>query len=178
MMGVLTVPSWKTSTWFLPASGATGCAQRRKQIGRRGVLSGVSWLPVELELVAMRLGRADELTYQLLQIALAWSHNDGQGAVAVKERRSATPGMVEAVLASVRPIPPRGAMLFSEVINHLRSALDNVVFHLVTQARHPSTARARVLRRGVGGCGSSSSERRTRSPRPPNRGRSVAPLGE
>lgn len=97
--------------------------------------SNVSWLPAELEPVAMRLGRADELAYQLGQLAFNWSRNGGDGAVEVKQVRSPTAGMVDAVVTDIRPIPPSAAMLFSEVIHHLRAALDNVVFHLVTEAR-------------------------------------------
>lgn len=95
----------------------------------------VSWLPVELEPVAMRLGRADELAYQLGQVAFSWSRNGGESAVEIKQVRSPTAGIVDAVVAGIRPIPPSAAMLFSEVIHHLRAALDNVVFHLVTAAR-------------------------------------------
>jgi hypothetical protein len=95
----------------------------------------VSWLPTELEPVAMRLGRADELIYQLGQVSMNWSRNGGDSALEVKQVRSATEGMLDAVVTSVRPVPPSAPMLFSEVVNHLRAALDNVVFHLVTSAR-------------------------------------------
>lgn len=97
--------------------------------------SKVSWLPVELEPVAMRMGRADELAHQLGQLAFNWSRNNGDGPLTIKQVRSSTAGMVDAVVVDIRPIPPNAAMLFSEVIHHLRAALDNVVFHLVTKAR-------------------------------------------
>lgn len=35
------------------------------------------------------------------------------------------------VVKSVRPVPPEASLLFSEAVNHLRAAVDNVVWHLV-----------------------------------------------
>jgi hypothetical protein len=39
------------------------------------------------------------------------------------------------VVNKVRPIPPVASMLFSEIINHLRAAIDNVMFHVVETLR-------------------------------------------
>lgn len=98
--------------------------------------SAVSWLPPELQGVVMRLGRADELTLELARLAMEWSYNGGNGTTVVKQMWSATsPGMVDAVVVSIKSVPPSAALRFSEAINHLRAALDNVVFHLVTDER-------------------------------------------
>lgn len=98
--------------------------------------SAVSWLPSDLEGAVMRLGRADELTLEIARLAMNWSYNGGNGSTVVKQVCSATnPGMVDAVVVSIKPVPPSAALRFSEAINHLRAALDNVVFHLVTDAR-------------------------------------------
>jgi hypothetical protein len=96
--------------------------------------SALSWLPAELAHVALRLGRADELEYQLGRVAFMWSSGDG-GPLTLEQVRGSTPGTVNAVIAGIRPIPPIASMLFSEAVNHLRAVLDNVVFHLVTEER-------------------------------------------
>jgi len=44
-------------------------------------------------------------------------------------------GLIDVVVESVRPIPPVVSMLFSEVLNHLRAAIDNVMFHVVESLR-------------------------------------------
>ena len=38
-------------------------------------------------------------------------------------------------LTMVRPIPPIVELLFSEIVNHLRSAIDNVVYYMVESMR-------------------------------------------
>jgi hypothetical protein len=57
-----------------------------------------------------------------------------RGPLTLEQVHGSAPGTVDAVVTALRPIPPVAALLFSEAINHLRAALDNVVFHLVTSA--------------------------------------------
>ncbi len=97
----------------------------------QGVLN---WLPADLAHVALRLGRADELEYQLGRVAFKWSSGRG-GPLTLEQVHGSTPDTVDAVVAGVRPIPPIASMFFSEAINHLRAVLDNVVFHLVAEER-------------------------------------------
>lgn len=79
----------------------------------------------------MRLARADRLAYELGEVALAWSRGpDDQGAMSLRQVER-TPGFYDVEVASIRPVPPVAAMLFSEAVHHLRSAVDNVVFHMV-----------------------------------------------
>jgi len=92
--------------------------------------SALDWLPAELVPVALRLARADELEYQLGWECLYWSLH----ALEMKQVRRAN-GLIDVVVERVRPIPPLISMLFSEVINHLRAAIDNVVFHIVESLR-------------------------------------------
>lgn len=78
--------------------------------------------------MAMRLARADELAYELAEAALAWSRGpDDTGAQAIRQVER-TPGFYDVEVTSIRPVPPIAAMLFSEAVHHLRSAIDNVVF--------------------------------------------------
>lgn len=84
------------------------------------------WLPDELEPVAFRLARADECAYEIGDLISAWSSNDP-----VRMHEEACDGMLLAKVDSIRPIPPRIAMLFSEAINHIRASIDNVVWYLV-----------------------------------------------
>jgi hypothetical protein len=92
--------------------------------------SVLDWLPAELAPVALRLARADKLEYQLGWECLNWSLH----ALEMKQVRRAD-GLIDVVVERVRPIPPQISMLFSEVINHLRAAIDNVVFHVVESLR-------------------------------------------
>ncbi|QRY50495.1 hypothetical protein [Mycolicibacterium septicum] len=92
--------------------------------------SALDWLPGDLAPVALRLARADELQYELAQLCLEWSRN----AVEFEQVRNPR-GLLDAVVSSVRPPPPAIMMLISEAVNHLRAAIDNVVFYLVEQAR-------------------------------------------
>jgi len=92
--------------------------------------SALDWLPTELASVTLRLARADELEYQLGWECLNWSLH----ALEMKQVRRAD-GLIDVVVERVRPIPPVVSMLFSEVINHLRAAIDNVMFHLVESLR-------------------------------------------
>lgn len=85
-----------------------------------------AWLPPELAPVALRLARADELEYQLGWECLDWSlHALEMKQIRRPDRR------LNVVVTAVRPIPPVVSMLFSEIINHLRAAVDNVMFHVV-----------------------------------------------
>jgi hypothetical protein len=91
----------------------------------------VNWLPEALHPVVMRLARADHLAYELGVVALAWSRGpDDQGALRLRQVER-TPGFYDVEVASIRPVPPVAAMLFSEAVHHLRSAVDNVVFHML-----------------------------------------------
>lgn len=104
-------------------------------------MSGIDWLPEELHTVAMRLARADELAYRLAEVGLAWSRGpDDEGALTIQQVER-TPGFYDVEVSSIRPVPPIAAMLFSEAIHHLRSAVDNVVFYLATREHgQPLTA--------------------------------------
>lgn len=88
-----------------------------------------SWLPAPLDSVALRLARADQLAYQIGDLAAEWSWN---GPIAIAEYRRGN--SMELRVRSIRPIPPIASLMFSEAVNHLRAALDNVVWHLVAQA--------------------------------------------
>lgn len=92
--------------------------------------SALDWLPAELTPVAMRLARADELQYELAYLCLNWSRR----ALKFEQVRSAD-GLLSLVVSAIRPVPPEIPMLISEIVNHLRAAIDNVVFFLVEQAR-------------------------------------------
>jgi hypothetical protein len=88
------------------------------------------WLPRGLAPVALRLARADELQYQLGRHCLDWSANALELSQALR-----SDGLLNVVVERVRPIPPLVELLFSKVINHLRAAIDNVVYFLVEEAR-------------------------------------------
>lgn len=88
----------------------------------------LQWLPKDLEAVALRLARADECAFKIGGLASKWS---ADGPLDLEQiRRNNT---VQMVVKSVRPVPPEASLLFSESINHLRSAIDNVVWYLVEQ---------------------------------------------
>lgn len=78
----------------------------------------------------MRLARADELQYELAMLCLEWSRR----ALDFDQVRT-DDGLLSLVVSAIRPIPPAIPMLISEAVNHLRAAIDNVVFYLVEQAR-------------------------------------------
>lgn len=92
--------------------------------------SALDWLPSELMPVALRLARADKMEYELGKLCLNWSRN----ALDFEQVRNAD-GLLDLVVSAIRPIPPAIPMLISEIANHLRAAIDNVVFYLVEQAR-------------------------------------------
>lgn len=92
----------------------------------------LDWFPESLYPVAIRVARADECAYEMARLAGQWSF-DGPLEL-VQYRRE---GRFRTVVKAIRPIPPRISLLFSEAVNHLRAALDNVVWHLVDQAHGP-----------------------------------------
>ena len=88
------------------------------------------WLPHELAYVALRLARADEPQEHLGWACLDWSMN----ALELKQIRRPD-GLLDVLVDHVRPIPPIVELLFSEIVNHLRAAIDNVVYYMVENAR-------------------------------------------
>jgi hypothetical protein len=92
--------------------------------------TALDWLPAELAPVALRLSRADELEYQLGWECQNWSLH----ALEMKQVRWPD-GLLDVGVAAVRLMPPVVLMLFSEVINHLRAAIDNVMLYVV-ESRH------------------------------------------
>jgi hypothetical protein len=102
----------------------------------------VDWLPEELYPVAMRLARADELAYALAEAALSWSGGDDDEGALDLTQFERTVGKMSLEVTAIRPVPPMAGLLFSEAIHHLRAAVDNVVFYLVTKERNePLTPR-------------------------------------
>lgn len=90
----------------------------------------MNWLPGELHPVAMRLARADAAAEELSHLALAWSRGPGDAGAITLRQVERTPGTYDVEIASIRPVPPLAAMLFSETVHHLRSAVDNAVFYV------------------------------------------------
>ncbi len=89
---------------------------------------GLRWLPEDLDPVALRLARADECAFKIGDLASKWS---ADGPLDFEQiRRGNT---VQMVLKSLRPVPAEASLLFSEAINHLRAAIDNVIWYLVEQ---------------------------------------------
>lgn len=91
-----------------------------------------SWLPSELEPVALRLARADECAFEIGDLISRWSL---EGPLELEQVRCGIEA--ETILKSVRPVPPRASLLFSEAINHLRATMDNVVWYLVEKEHGP-----------------------------------------
>lgn len=99
------------------------------------------WLPRELAYVALRVARADELQEHLARACLNWSGN----ALELKQIRRPD-GLFNVVVDHIRPIPPVVELLFSEIVNHLRSAIDNVVYYMVELLRgSPLTVGAHLV---------------------------------
>ena len=90
----------------------------------------MSWIPIGLEDVALRLARADEATYEIIQLSIDWARAGETGPILVRQAE-VEPGILELVVDKVRPVPPLIGLLFSEAIHHLRAAIDNTVFYLV-----------------------------------------------
>lgn len=98
--------------------------------------NGLEWLPPDLYPVALRVARADECAYAIGELAAEWSF---EGPIDLAQVRSGDRFTTR--VGSIRPVPPRISVLFSEAVNHLRAALDNVVWHLVVQAQGLVTGR-------------------------------------
>ena len=88
----------------------------------------LKWLPDELEAVALRLARADECAFKIGDLISQWSLDEPMDLEQVR-----CGDTVQLVVKAVRPVPPEASLLFSEAVNHLRAAIDNVVWHLVEQ---------------------------------------------
>lgn len=69
------------------------------------------WLPDALAPVAARLGRADELEYQLGMAAFNWSRGE---PLRLKQIRNDDGVTADVVVTGLRPIPPVIAMQSSE----------------------------------------------------------------
>lgn len=107
-------------------------------------MSAVDWLPEELHPVAMRLARADQLAFDLAETALAWSRGpDDEGPLSLRQV-GRSPGYLDVEVTAISPVPPIAAMLFSEAIHHLRSAIDNVVFYMVEKGRGSPLTRSKA----------------------------------
>jgi len=87
-----------------------------------------TWLPEGLEPVALRLARADECAFKIGDLTSKWS---ADGPLELEQVRQGD--RVQMFLRSMRPIPPAASLLFSEAVNHLRAAIDNVVWYLIEQ---------------------------------------------
>lgn len=98
-----------------------------------------AWLPEPLEPVVARLARADECIYQVADLAAGWSSGH---SVTVTQYRRRSDSMTRTLVTAIRPIPPSISLLFSEVIHHLRAALDNVVWALVVAESGTPDAKA------------------------------------
>jgi len=90
------------------------------------------WLPEPLAPVVARLARVDDCIYEIGDLSGQWSLD----ALDLEQRRRRD-GRYRVVVVAVRPIPPVISLLFSEAINHLRSILDNAVWHIVAKAMGP-----------------------------------------
>lgn len=88
----------------------------------------------------MRIARADECAYGIAELAAQWSLSGPLDLVQIRRGDRYT-----VQVRGIRPIPPRIYLLFSEAVNHLRAALDNVVWHLVETEQGPVTGRAALL---------------------------------
>lgn len=99
-----------------------------------------SWLPEALETVALRLARADECAFKMGVLTAKWSADGPLDLVQVRRG-----GHYQTRVRSMRPIPPEASLLFSEAINHLRAAVDNVVWYLVNQKHADLSSYAETL---------------------------------
>jgi len=95
----------------------------------------------------MRLARADQLAELFGKVALAWSRGPDDEGPLTHRQVERTQGLLDFEVTDIRPVPPIASMYFSEAINHLRAALDNVLFGLV-EADH-STALTESQARAV-----------------------------
>ena len=88
--------------------------------------SSMDWLPDELLSLASRIVRADQLAYEVGDVATEWSRS--APITFVQERKG---DKYQVVPTGMRPIPPEIPLKFAEAINHARSAVENAVWHLV-----------------------------------------------
>lgn len=101
------------------------------------MVDSLDWLPPDLYPIAMRIARADECAYAMGELAALWSF---EGPLDLVQTRHGDRFTTQ--VRTIRPIPPRITLLFSEAVNHFRAALDNnVIWHLVEQSQGPVTAR-------------------------------------
>lgn len=103
-------------------------------------LEKFGWLPEGLETVTLRLARADACAFKIGDIASKWSF---EGPLDFEQVRRGNE--VQTFLKSLRPVPPEAALLFSEAVNHLRAAIDNVVWYLIEQLHGDLSSRASTL---------------------------------
>jgi len=101
----------------------------------------LGWLPPELEPVALRLARVDECAFMIGDLSSKWALDVPLTLEHVRRGNE-----VDAVLRSIRPIPPLVSLLFSEAVGHLRAAIDNTLWYLVElrQGALKSSAAQRV----------------------------------
>lgn len=114
--------------WHRASTLAVRGTIHRPQMHRRRTITYPEWLPEPLQPVVARLARVDDCIAEMADLAGAWSLR----ALELKQLRRRDMRF-RTVVSAVRPIPPVISMLFSESIGHLRSILDNVVWHLVTE---------------------------------------------
>lgn len=67
-----------------------------------GMASNLDWLPSELEIVALRIARADECAYAIAQLAGQWSND---GPIVLDQTRAGD--RFTTTVKAIRPIPPR-----------------------------------------------------------------------
>ena len=96
----------------------------------------LAWLPPELYPAALRIARADECAYAMGELAGMWSFEE---PLVLEQLQHGDRYTIR--VKAIRPIPPRISLLFSEAINHLRAALDNVVWHMVEVIQGPVVGR-------------------------------------
>lgn len=92
---------------------------------------GLGWLPAGLTPAVFRLARVDQLAGELVALAADWSKNE---PIALAQRELPS-GEWQSYVTGVRPVPPLAALLFSEAVHHLRSAVENALLFLVEEER-------------------------------------------
>lgn len=89
----------------------------------------LNWLPDSLHHVATRITRADALACEMASVMSDWSWN--ADLKVIEERRGDD---YQCRIGAMRPVPPVLALYFSEIVSHLRVALDNTMWFLVERA--------------------------------------------
>lgn len=100
-------------------------------VGRQSSSDGLGWLPAGLTPAVFRLARVDQLADELGALAAEWSKNE---PIALGQRELPS-GEWQSYVTGVRPVPPLAALLFSEAVHHLRSAVENALLFLVEEER-------------------------------------------